>query len=54
MESEIHHNEGDSYGISLLIYKAENLNEDRIKTFQAAPLRGNAHGLSGGLMRKVT
>ena len=34
--------------------KAENLNEKRIKTHQAAPLRPNAHGLSGGLARKVT
>ena len=34
--------------------KAENLKENRIKTHQAAPLRPNAHGLSGSLASKVT
>ena len=44
----------ESYGISLLIYKGGHLNEDKIKTYQAAPLRRNAHSLNGGLARYVT
>ena len=42
-ESEIYHKKADSYVISLLIYKSGHLNEDRIKTYPAAPLRRNAH-----------